>query len=58
MIVIVIVLGLGTVVLMAMQITRPITQISNAIADIASGNLDTTVPHTGKKDEIGEIARL
>lgn len=55
--VIVIVLGLGTVVLMAMQITRPITQISNAIADIASGNLDTTVPHTGKKDEIGEIAR-
>lgn len=54
---VVIVLGLGMVVLMAMQLTRPITQISNAIADIAGGNLDTIVPHAGMKDEIGEIAR-
>jgi len=54
---VVILLGLAMVVMMAMRLTRPITQISNAIADIAGGDLNTIVPHAAMRDEVGEIAR-
>ncbi len=54
---VVIALGLGLVVMMAVRMTRPITQISTAIAQIAGGDLETFVPHADMKDEIGEIAR-
>jgi methyl-accepting chemotaxis protein len=52
----VIALGALTIVVLSVRLTRPISDISTAIARIAAGDLETSVPHSEKKDEIGEIA--
>lgn len=53
-----VVIGVGalTIIVLSIRLTRPISDISSAIAQIADGNLAADVPHTTKKDEIGEIA--
>ncbi len=53
-----VVIGVGalTIIVLSVRLTRPISDISSAIAQIADGNLAADVPHTTKKDEIGEIA--
>lgn len=50
----IIVLGLG--ILIARSITRPIGQIGSAMTAVAEGQLDTAVPHLGRRDELGQIA--
>ncbi len=42
--------------LVSRTITRPLTAVGEAMARIARKDFDTTVPETGRKDEIGEIA--
>ena len=49
------VLGLG--ILIARSVTRPIARINDAVLRVANGDLDTTVPETGRRDEMGVIAR-
>ena len=38
-------------------ITGPLTQLNGAMGEMASGNLDITVPGMQRRDEIGDIAR-
>jgi methyl-accepting chemotaxis protein len=39
------------------SVTRPIRDITAALRALARGELDTTVPHVGNRDEIGHMAR-
>jgi methyl-accepting chemotaxis protein len=36
---------------------RPLTDFAHVMSGIAQGQLDTTVPHAGRGDQIGEMAR-
>ena len=47
-------LGIGYAV--ARSITRPIVAMTGAMGTLAEGNLETTVPAQGRKDEIGGMA--
>ncbi|OOY06359.1 methyl-accepting chemotaxis protein [Thioclava sp. F28-4] len=38
-------------------ITRPLTRVTEAMRSVAGGQLDTDIPATGRRDEIGAIAR-
>jgi methyl-accepting chemotaxis protein len=53
--------SLGIFVLIASMVTRsvtrPIRDITAALRALAGGELDTTVPHVGNRDEIGHMAR-
>ncbi len=44
------------IVVLMNRITTPIGNLQNAITSIAEGELDTAVPATGRRDEIGSIA--
>lgn len=51
-------LFLGTAgVLVNRMIVRPVREIGDAMSNIANGNLSTVIPHDGRMDEIGQIAR-
>ena len=39
------------------SLTRPLSAMTASIGDLARGNRDTAVPGTGRRDEIGDIAR-
>jgi len=41
----------------AKDIARPISTISEAMSDLAKGNMGITVPFTDKTDEVGDVAR-
>ncbi|MCK5501815.1 MAG: HAMP domain-containing protein, partial [Tritonibacter mobilis] len=41
----------------AASITRPLHKIANGMADVASGNLDTSVEEAERGDEIGDIGK-
>lgn len=46
------------VILMTLtRVTRPISKLTEAMSDMASGNLDRDVPFVSKPDELGDIAR-
>ncbi|MDP1732524.1 MAG: methyl-accepting chemotaxis protein [Devosia sp.] len=47
----------GLAVLISRAITRPIPRLSAAMQQIAAGKLDTAVPYTGFRNEIGAMAR-
>ncbi|MHB1109681.1 MAG: methyl-accepting chemotaxis protein [Devosia sp.] len=47
----------GVAVLISRAITRPIPKLSAAMRKIAAGELDTNVPYTGFRNEIGAMAR-
>lgn len=42
--------------LLSNRITKPLTQITNSMARIASGHVDDAIPGLGRTDEIGGIA--
>lgn len=49
---------LGTAAFMVTRmVVNPVHQISLALRRIADGDLDTGIPHTGRTDEIGQIAQ-
>ena len=47
----------GIAVLISRAITRPIPKLSGTMHKIAAGELDTSVPYTGFRNEIGAMAR-
>lgn len=53
----VLVLVLGAALAVALYISRPLAHLSSAITRIRAGKLDTRVPGTHRRDEIGDIAR-
>ena len=46
-----------TAFLMRHWVSRPLGDVSNAMARVSDGELDLEVPHTTKGDEVGRIAR-
>lgn len=50
-------LGLSFALVIARSIIRPVEGVRKAMADLAEGHLEVTVPHTADKDELGEMAR-
>lgn len=44
-------------IMVARSITRPIRRIERAMAQLAHGADETIIPETGRRDEIGEMAR-
>jgi methyl-accepting chemotaxis protein len=39
------------------QVTRPLSQLSGAMRELADGNFDVALPGLGRKDEIGAVAQ-
>lgn len=50
-------LAIAGAVLVGRSITRPLLQLSSTMRAMAEGNYDLEVPHVGRKDEIGDMAR-
>ncbi|MDO9416404.1 methyl-accepting chemotaxis protein [Pararhizobium sp.] len=49
--------GVGTAFYIATrQLSQPIMRVTGTMKDLASGNLETEVPFSGRTDEIGEMA--
>jgi len=47
----------GVAVFGAVAISRPIRRIGEVLLELAHGNKDVEVPHTGRRDEVGDNAR-
>ena len=50
------VLGLTIALALGFSITRPLGRLARAMAGLAEGSLDTTVPGTAARDEVGAMA--
>ena len=50
-------LGLGTGLLLASSINRPLERLRLRIEDMARGQLDSAVPHTDFQNDVGAMAR-
>jgi methyl-accepting chemotaxis protein len=50
-------LSVGTAFLITRSITVPLGTLRACMARLAEGNLDGTVPHGDRRDEVGEMAR-
>ena len=48
--------GLGVLVIWR-AVARPLSEITHTIGIVAKGNSDLTVPHVGRRDEVGKLAR-
>jgi methyl-accepting chemotaxis protein len=51
------VLGVAIGVFIIRSVSVPIRQLDTAMHALAKGAMDTNIPHTGKRDEIGDMAR-
>ena len=51
-----ILLGLIVSLLLARGIGKPVREITSTMRGLADGNLDLTIPHGGRRDEIGTMA--
>jgi methyl-accepting chemotaxis protein len=49
--------GLVLAMLIGRSLSRPLTQLTSVMRTLAGGDLATDVPHTGRRDELGEMAR-
>ena len=49
--------ALGVVMLFGHRVTRPLSRLTEAMEDMASGNLDRDVPGVELTDEVGDIGR-
>lgn len=47
----------GIIILISRRITRPLTELSGAALEIASGNLDLKLPDVSSEDEVGDLAQ-
>lgn len=52
-----VVLGVGAVLLLLSFGLRPLRQVSARLTAMAEGELETSVPHAGRPDELGSAAR-
>ncbi len=48
---------LGSSFMMRVWVSKPLSALESAVGNVAKGALDTNVPYTGRKDEVGQIAR-
>ncbi|MGB8277570.1 MAG: methyl-accepting chemotaxis protein [Methylovirgula sp.] len=48
---------IGAVVWASLAVARPMLRLADAMHRIASGHFDTAIRYTGRRDEIGEVAR-
>jgi HAMP domain-containing protein len=55
--IIMIILVLATILIISTHITKPITEMASAVADLSRGNLDTHVKGITTTDEIGQLAQ-
>ncbi|MBU6464749.1 MAG: methyl-accepting chemotaxis protein [Bradyrhizobium sp.] len=53
-VVLIIILGIAGI---AMGVIRPVVRITAAVSKMAAGDLDITIPGTGRGDEIGDMAK-
>jgi len=53
----VLLLTLAVSVLVTGSITRPLHRMTDAMKELAGGNLDVEVPGIGRRDEVGEMAK-
>jgi methyl-accepting chemotaxis protein len=51
------VIALGGMYIVIGRVVRPISRLTECMADLADGKLDVTVPGAGRTDEIGAMAR-
>ena len=51
-----VVLCLGAGYILIRAISKPLTQMTDAMGELARGNLDTHVPNSDQQDEIGKLA--
>jgi methyl-accepting chemotaxis protein len=49
--------GIALALLIGRGIARPITQTTTIMRELAAGRTDIEVPHVGRRDEIGDMAR-
>jgi methyl-accepting chemotaxis protein len=49
-------IALGAALLSLFRVTRPITEITDSMQALASGNNQIEIPYAGRRDEIGEMA--
>ena len=50
-------IGVLLALLIARGIARPIRNLTQTMRELAGGRLDTDIPHTARRDELGEMAR-
>ncbi|WP_193175860.1 methyl-accepting chemotaxis protein [Oricola nitratireducens] len=55
--VVMLVAGIGLVAFIALRLLRPLVRTTNAMNELARENFDIELPATGRKDEIGDLAR-
>lgn len=55
--VIVFVLGTGLAYILARSVTEPVSNLTNAMNELADNNLDVEIPQTQYKDEVAEMAK-
>jgi len=48
--------ALGMALYISRQISKPLIDMKTAMTELAAGNYDIMIPHSGRKDEIGEIS--
>ena len=48
---------LVSALMMRHWVSRPLMEVTRAMADVSDGDLDIEVPHCGKGDEVGRMAR-
>jgi len=53
----VVVIALGVILFIQVHIVRPLERLEATMGSLAGGNLEVTVPATGRGDEIGRMAR-
>ena len=53
----VIILLAGVGYILGVRIATPITQISNVASSLANGNMNTEIPYSNNRDEVGELSR-
>ncbi|SMD18966.1 HAMP domain-containing methyl-accepting chemotaxis protein [Rhizobium sp. RU36D] len=49
-------IGAAIAIFVSRRLVRPVTTITNYMSGLAKGDLTTDVPHTGRTDEIGDMA--
>ncbi|MEQ8396729.1 methyl-accepting chemotaxis protein [Thalassobaculum sp.] len=51
------ILGVLASILISRSITGPVQALTGSMGDLADGDLDTEIPSTGSRDEVGQMAR-
>ncbi|MET0971167.1 MAG: methyl-accepting chemotaxis protein [Tardiphaga sp.] len=50
-------IGIGSVFVVLFQVIRPLQRMNQTMGVIAAGNLDAAIDYTGRRDEVGDMAK-